>query len=166
MFEYGGQDFIHPSPLRIHPIQIYPCNQSMPAPRLIINLSIMRNPYSQSNVKLSSIHPFPWTTPVYHTIFLARHSVPILWHNNTLLNWCQSCHIIPQSDRFYHFTIVSNLSLPLFLLSSKPQHPLCLSMPVHPLSPIINLKALSKHNSIQHPNNLMPAVSCISPSGS
>ena len=102
----------------------------MPAHRLIINLSIMRNPYSQSNVKLSSIHPFPWTTPVYHTIFLARHSVPILWHNNTLLNWCQSCHIIPQSDRFYHFTIVANPSLPLFLLSSKPQHPLCLSIPV------------------------------------
>ena len=42
----------------------------MPAHRLIINLSIMRKPYSQSNVKLSSIHPFPWTTPVYHTFFL------------------------------------------------------------------------------------------------
>ena len=79
LFEYGGKDFIHPSPLRIPPIQNYPCNQSMPAHRLIINLSITRNPYTQSNVKLSSSHPFPWTTPVYHTIYLARHSVSILW---------------------------------------------------------------------------------------
>ena len=59
LFEYGGKDFIHPSLVRIPPIQNYPCNQSMPAHRLIINLSITRNPYTQSNVKLSSIHPFP-----------------------------------------------------------------------------------------------------------
>ena len=91
----------------------------------------------------------------YIYINLAQPSVPILWHNNTLLNWCQSCHIIPQSDRFYHFTIVANLSLPLFLLSPKPQQPLCLSIPVHPLSPIINLKPhllwTQVHPSHKHP---------------
>ena len=93
LFEYGGKDFIHPSPLGIPPIQNYPCNQSMPAHRLIINLSTLRNPYSQSNVNFSSIHTFP---EQLQSIYLARPSVPIFWHNNTLLNWCQSCHIIPE----------------------------------------------------------------------
>ena len=93
LFEYGGKDFIHPSPLRIPPIQNYRCNQSMPAHRLIIYLSTLRNPYRQSNVNLSSIHTFP---EQLQSIYLARPSVPIFWHNNTLLNWCQSCHIIPE----------------------------------------------------------------------
>ena len=65
LFEYERKDFIHPSPLRIPPIQTYPCNLSMPVHRLTINLSTMRNPYGQSNVMLSSIHMFPESTPVY-----------------------------------------------------------------------------------------------------
>ena len=92
LFEYGEKDFIHPSPLGIPPIQNYPCNQSMPAHRLIINLSTLRNPYSQSNVNFSSIHTFP---EQLQSIYLARPSVPIAeggWMGWSALNkWRSAC---------------------------------------------------------------------------